>query len=192
MIGCIWCAGKNYALHAKELGQPIEKEPIIFLKSAACIVSKGQIIRLPAFSSHIEYEVEIACLFDQELEISHFTVALDLTARDIQSKAKEKGLPWTLAKSFKQSCPLGTWQLIRDLQNTEFSLHVNGNQRQKGYVKNMLFPLDQLRDYLLKHFPVSAGDILLTGTPEGISTVISGDKAEVYCDKDHLGSWTFA
>jgi len=192
MNGSIWCIGKNFEKHAKELAEPQEKEPIVFLKSSACLVESGKIIHLPTFSSNVQYEVEIACLFDPQLHLSHFTVALDLTARDVQAKAKEKGLPWTLSKSFKQSCPIGKWLPITELSDAEFSLHVNGSLRQKGFIKDMLFSIPKLREYLTQHFPIKEGDILLTGTPEGISTILSGDKADIYYGKLHLGSWTFA
>lgn len=191
MIGSIWCIGKNFEKHAKELSESPEKEPIVFLKSSRCLVESGQAIELPSFSSNVQYEVEIACLFDKNLSLTHFTVALDLTARDVQAKAKEKGLPWTLSKSFKQSCPIGSWLPITQLSNEDFSLHVNGLLRQKGYMKDMLFSIDKLKEYLTEHFPVTEGDILLTGTPEGISTIVSGDKADIYYGNLHLGSWTF-
>lgn len=192
MASSIWCIGKNYALHAKELGQPLEKEPVVFIKSPNCIVEPKKTVHLPSFSKQIEYEVELALLLDDNLRFSHITVALDLTARDVQSKTKENGLPWTLAKSFKESCPLGSWTPFTQDISHDFLLHVNGILRQKGSSKNMIFSFEEIRDYLIKHFPLAAGDIVLTGTPEGISKAAPGDRAEVFLGTSSQGSWTFA
>ena len=191
MSSSIWCIGKNYPLHAKELAEPMEKEPLVFLKSVHCIVGSGEKIDLPSFSSKVEYETELAFLLDENLEFSHITVALDLTARDIQAICKQKGLPWTLAKSFKQSCPLGLWQPYRKKQEIDFSLWVNGALRQKGTSSAMLFSVGNIKNYLKERFPVKPGDVVLTGTPEGISKVIPGDNATVYLGNTIVGSWNF-
>ena len=192
MCSSIWCIGKNYSLHAKELAEPLEKKPLVFLKSPHCLVPPGAKINLPSFSSNIEYETELAFLFDEDLEFSHITVALDLTARDIQSLCKKKGLPWTLAKSFKQACPLGTWLHYKKGDAIDFSLQVNGTLRQKGNSSSMLFSIGDIKKYLKKHFPVRPGDIVLTGTPEGISKVLPGDLASVYLGNTLMGSWSFS
>ncbi|MCX6990362.1 MAG: fumarylacetoacetate hydrolase family protein [Chlamydiae bacterium] len=192
MSTSIWCIGKNYSLHAKELSEPLETEPLVFLKSSHCLVPSGEIIDLPRFSSNIEYEVELAFLFDDALEFSHITIALDLTARDIQSACKEKGLPWTLAKSFKKSCPLGLWHPYKKSGAIDFSLMVNGTLRQKGNSSAMLFSLDDIKKYLKERFPVRPGDMVLTGTPEGISKVLPGDRASVYLENTLMGSWSFS
>jgi len=192
MSSSIWCIGKNYSLHAKELAEPVEKEPLVFLKSVHCLVPSGGKIDLPCFSSNIEYEAELAFLFDEDLEFSQITIALDLTARDIQSVSKKKGLPWTLAKSFKQSCPLGRWLPYKNSEAIDFSLQVNGTLRQNGNSSDMLFSVTDIKKYLKKHFPVRPGDIVLTGTPEGISKVLPGDLASVYLGNTLMGSWSFS
>lgn len=192
MSSSIWCIGKNYSLHAKELAESLEKEPLVFLKSAHCIVPTGAKIELPSFSSNVQYETELAFLFDKDLEFSQITVALDLTARDLQSICKAKGLPWTLAKSFKQACPLGSWMPYKKRAAIDFSLHVNGSLRQKGNSSAMLFSVADINKYLKEHFPVMPGDIVLTGTPENISKVLPGDKATVYLGNTLLGSWSIS
>jgi 2-keto-4-pentenoate hydratase/2-oxohepta-3-ene-1,7-dioic acid hydratase in catechol pathway len=192
MGSTVWCVGKNYLLHAKELNQPTEDEPLIFIKSICCIVNDGSCITLPSFSKHIDYEVELAFLLDENLKFSHVSVALDLTARDVQQECKKKGLPWTLAKSFKQSLPIGKWKKISKENDTYiFSLHVNGQQRQSGSSRDMLFSSEAIRNYLVEKFPLSAKDIVLTGTPQGISQVMPHDSASIFLNEEKVGEWNF-
>jgi 2-keto-4-pentenoate hydratase/2-oxohepta-3-ene-1,7-dioic acid hydratase in catechol pathway len=192
MSSTVWCIGKNYLLHAKELNQPVEDKPIVFIKSSSCIVNETSLIYLPSFSDHIDYEVELALLLDKNLNFSHVSVALDLTARDIQQECKKKGLPWTLAKSFKQSLPIGKWKKLSNGNDPFiFSLFVNGQQRQNGSSSDMLFSIEDLRNYLLERFPLSEGDIVLTGTPQGISQVLPHDCASVFLNGEKVGEWNF-
>lgn len=179
IIRNIWCAVRNYREHARELSNPIPSEPFFFLKAGTCAVFPGEKIRLPVFSNQVEYELEIALQFNEHLSIDRACLALDLTARDLQLKAKTKGHPWTLCKSFKHACPLGPFfPVSEDLKDLNFELHVNGALRQKGNTGEMIFSPKELISYLKAHFPVSPGDLLLTGTPAGISPAKSGDRAE--------------
>ena len=171
----IWAVGRNYQEHAKELGNSVPKDPIIFLKAASCIVTEERAIVLPAFSKDIHHEVEIAIQLDHRLQPSRMTLAIDFTARDIQNQLKSGGLPWTLAKSFKDACALGQWVDIADVDNLTFSLKVNGEIRQQGHTKDMFFSVDKIIDYLKNHFPLTPGDIILTGTPSGVARVQAGD-----------------
>ncbi len=176
--GNFWCVGRNYAAHAEELGNKTQSEPIIFLKAGSSLVSKGQEIELPLWSSEIHHEVELAFLFDENLEFSKLAIAIDLTARDKQTELKSKGLPWSLAKSFKHSCPLSEWISLDDIKsinNLKFTLSVNNQLRQSGNSSNMLTPPETLRKYVLEHFPIEPGDVLLSGTPEGVNCVRPGD-----------------
>src|SRR5687768_621050 len=101
MIQNIWCIGRNYGAHAKELGNAIPEKPLVFLKAGSCVVESGKSFELPSWSYQIHHEVELALRFDKDLNISSACVAIDLTARDLQDDAKKKGLPWTQAKSFR-------------------------------------------------------------------------------------------
>ena len=173
----IWCVGRNYADHAKEMNAPIPKAPLIFLKSAGCLNSSSK-IQLPSWSKEIHHEVELALMIDDSLNISHVTLALDLTARDAQAAAKISGQPWTLAKSFTGACPIGSWLSILDLdplETLQLSLKKNGSVMQTGHVTDMIFKPQILLDYIKLHFPLSAGDIVLTGTPGGVGPILSGN-----------------
>lgn len=175
----IWGVGRNYANHAKEMNAPVPIEPLIFLKSGACMSDSADIL-LPKFSQDIHHEAELAVRIGQNLKPTHLTLALDLTARDLQAKAKSAGQPWTLSKSFIQSCPVGPWTLLppTGLKGLKFHLKVNGALRQTGNANDMIFSIDAILAYLISHFPVMPGDVILTGTPEGVGPVRSGDILE--------------
>ena len=180
LVRNVWCAGRNYADHAKEMKAEIPKAPVIFLKSGTT-VSAGSVIHLPAWSKEIHHELEIAFWLNENLEYSHFTLALDLTARDAQADAKKNGLPWTLAKSFKESCPMGQWldiDSVPNLESLELELKINGETKQLGDVSQMIFSPQTLLNYVKEHFPVAAKDVILTGTPAGVGALKSGDKLE--------------
>lgn len=193
MIRNIWCAGHNYRDHVKEMHSQEPTEPLIFLKAGSCIVASEGSIEVPFFSTHLEYEVELALQFGDSLEVEYISVALDLTARDIHNQCKSKGLPWTLAKSFKGACPLGKSKKIERLDEAEavsFSLTVNGDVKQKGNSSEMIFPCRELVRFVTKHFPVCPGDLLLTGTPVGVGRVTTGDRLAVFLETRQVGAWT--
>ena len=174
----IWCVGRNYADHAKEMGyQQALSEPLVFLKAGSCLVKSGGTLRLPPWSQDIQHEVEVTFRFGSDLRIDAFTIGLDLTARDQQSKAKKEGQPWTLAKSFRDACALAEWQDLGaiDPQNLAFQLLVNGEVRQRGHTRDMVYSVAQLASYVGERFPVLPGDALMTGTPAGVSPLKPGD-----------------
>lgn len=174
----IWCVGRNYKDHAKELGNPLPKNPLIFLKSGSCLTPNSS-FSIAQNLGEIHYELEVALRFAKDLSFDAYTLALDLTAREQQKLAKEQGTPWTLAKSFKSSCPLGSWQSlthISSLYNKNFNLLLNDKQVQTANTNEMLFDFNRLASYILSHFPVEAGDILLTGTPAGVGALKPGDQ----------------
>ena len=194
-----WCVGRNYADHAKELGNEIPEEPIVFLKSGGTVISNSvsnsvsssvlnsvssSEINLPNWAQEIHHEIEIAFQFDGNFKFSNVALALDLTERKVQRESKTKGLPWTKAKSFRGSCPLGTTKpivfetLILESQDWELQLWVNGQLRQSGKISQMLFSPQVLSKYILKIYPVEPGDWLLTGTPAGVGPLIKGDQLE--------------
>lgn len=189
----IWAVGRNYADHAKELGNAVPSEPFIFIKAGGTLVANESVFTLPAFSNDVHHECEIAFRFDSRLELSEMTLALDLTARDAQAKAKAAGLPWSLAKSFKQSCPIGPFvNVAADLRNIQFTLKVNGEIRQTGHSKDMIFDVAALKAFVLSRFPVEPGDLLLTGTPAGVSALKEGDRLEAEIPGVLKARWSVA
>lgn len=177
IIRNIWAIGRNYADHAKELGNEIPSEPLIFLKAGSCVVQTTEVV-LPAWTVEVHHEVELALQFDERLEVHKAAVALDLTERHFQNQLKAKGSPWTLAKSFTGACPLSSFfavDTISELKNLDILLSVNGQLRQKGNTSQMIFSIDQQLEYIKEHFPVCPGDLLLTGTPAGVGPLQRGD-----------------
>jgi 2-keto-4-pentenoate hydratase/2-oxohepta-3-ene-1,7-dioic acid hydratase in catechol pathway len=179
----IWGIGRNYADHAKELGNAApakgSDEPLVFLKAGSSVVLPGHAIRLPTWSRDVHHEVEVAVRFGHGLKLAQYAVALDLTARDAQSRLKASGQPWTLAKSFTDSCPLGPLHPIDeglDLQALDFWLDVNGERRQTGSTREMAFSVAEIAHYVRARFPVEEGDLLLTGTPAGVGALRPGDR----------------
>jgi 2-keto-4-pentenoate hydratase/2-oxohepta-3-ene-1,7-dioic acid hydratase in catechol pathway len=164
---------------------------MIFLKSGSSVVPNEGRIRLPKFSSDIHHECELAFRFDEQLRLSEMTLALDLTARDAQAKLKANGHPWTLAKSFKASCPIGPFvQAPADVQNIRFVFRVNGEMRQSGHSADMIHSVERLRSFVIERFPVVPGDLLLTGTPKGVSALNAGDRLEAEVEGVLLAKWT--
>jgi acylpyruvate hydrolase len=194
----IWAVGRNYSEHAEELNNPVpesNEDPMIFLKAGSCVVENEKTFSLPDFTADIHHECEIAFRFGAGLKLTEMTLALDLTAREVQAKLKEKQHPWTLAKSFKAACPIGP--LVRipndlDLENIAFSFAVNGEIRQSGNSKDMINSVHKLREYVLSRFPVAEGDLLLTGTPKGVGLLRKGDRLAAEIAGLLRASWDIA
>jgi 2-keto-4-pentenoate hydratase/2-oxohepta-3-ene-1,7-dioic acid hydratase in catechol pathway len=175
-----WCVGRNYSEHAKELGNTIPDRPLIFSKSRGTLQKNSELVIDPHVQS-FHHELEIVLLLNKDLEISHWTLGLDFTDRTTQNELKSKGEPWELCKSFKGSTALGPWQKLAnldDLNSFQFQLEVNDQIRQRGHVKDMIFPPLILLSYLKKHFPMEAGDAVFTGTPAGVAALKSGDRVK--------------
>lgn len=171
----IWAVGRNYADHAHELGNEVPKEPLVFLKSGSTATEKNVII-LPEWTILVHHELEIALRWDENRQLSDMTLALDLTERHFQDQLKKKGAPWTLAKSFKDSCPVAKeWVPYVEGTNYSIELYVNDILRQQGFANQMIFSTKTLKKYLEAHFPVEPGDFLLTGTPSGVGPILRGD-----------------
>lgn len=205
----IWAVGRNYEEHAKELGNllsPAGTVPMVFLKSTGAVVPNGRKVQLPTWSKEVHHELEIALRLgidsQQKLFVNAFTIALDLTARDTQAQLKKDGHPWTLAKSFKNSCPLGDWvsatklgrnndDVLTALSDLEFTLKVNEVERQHGFTKNMIHKLDNLLRYIADRFPVEDGDVVLTGSPEGVAALKPGDHAVAEIVGFTKANWDF-
>lgn len=192
MIQNIWAVGRNYAEHAKELGNEIPTEPMIFLKAGSTASLASKDLHLPAWDSEIHHEVELALQFDENLQIDEACIALDLTDRKKQNELKAKGHPWTLAKSFKDSCPLSNFFPVNDLEelkNLEITLKINNEIRQKGNTNQMIFKIEDLINFVKKHFPVMPGDLLLTGTPSGVGPIKKGDILEAELKTKMMHTW---
>jgi 2-keto-4-pentenoate hydratase/2-oxohepta-3-ene-1,7-dioic acid hydratase in catechol pathway len=190
-VGKIVCLGRNYVDHIKELGNEIPSSPVIFIKPASSIVLAGEQIRIPDYSSDCHHEVELAVLIgktgsrlkeaDAMDVVAGYGVAIDLTLRDVQSRLKEKGLPWEIAKGFDTACPLSDFipaTEVSDPHNLQLTIKVNGEIRQDGNTRLMMRTIPRFISEASAIFTLQPGDILLTGTPAGVSRILSGDQVE--------------
>ncbi|MDP1675740.1 MAG: fumarylacetoacetate hydrolase family protein [Bacteroidota bacterium] len=184
----IFCVGQNYADHAKEMGGIPQKEPIIFLKPTSAIIENGEKIVIPKMSNNVHHEVELTVLIGKQGKnipqsealnyVAGYGVGLDMTMRDKQSEAKKAGNPWAVAKGFDTSAALSPFieaSKISNPQDLEIKLSVNGTLRQHSNTKNMIYTIDVLISYLSSVFTLEEGDIIYTGTPEGVAQVVAGD-----------------
>jgi 2-keto-4-pentenoate hydratase/2-oxohepta-3-ene-1,7-dioic acid hydratase in catechol pathway len=170
----VWCVGRNYSEHAKELGNTVPDKPLFFLKSSSALFQKPT-LPFPEHVLSLHHELELAFRFDHYLRISHVALALDLTDRQRQNELKSKGEPWTLAKSFKNSCPISPWFAFDPNEIYSFELFVNGLTKQAGEMNQMIFKWPELVSFLKLHFPLAENDILLSGTPAGVGSLSRGD-----------------
>ncbi len=185
----IFCIGRNYSEHAKELNNPVPTSPVVFIKPTSSICYSGENLIIPSQSSRVDHEIEVVLVVGlggkniSELEahkhISHVGVGLDFTARDLQDKAKEKGLPWSIAKGFDTFSAIGNFEKIETLSGEfHLELKINGEVRQKGHTGEMIFSLASLVSFLSGIFTLSPGDLIFTGTPAGVGPLNPGDKIE--------------
>ncbi len=178
-VRTIYCVGRNYALHAKELGNAVPSEPLLFLKPASAVLLSGGTLKLPARSQRVDHEVEVVVGIAKG-DARRYAIGIDLTARDLQAEAKKKGDPWTLAKGFKGFAALG--RFVEAKPPFTFSLSVNGAVRQKGDTRDMVFAIDALLQYIDRTFGLGEGDLVYTGTPEGVAPLSAGDAIEAALD----------
>ena len=195
----IICIGKNYAEHIKEMNSAMPDEPVFFMKPDTAVIKNGQPFYYPGFSKEIHHEVELIVKINKpgkniETEFAHkyyneIGIGIDFTARDIQMKCKEKGLPWEKAKAFDGSAALGEFidkKQFTDMNNINFHLTINGNTVQKGNTKDILFSFDIVIAYVSKFITLKTGDLIYTGTPEGVGNVKIGDRLEAYIENKKL------
>ena len=184
----IICVGRNYVDHIKELNNQRPDSPVIFLKPETSIINKKHPFFIPNFSKDVQYEVEILVKINRlgkaiSTEFSHkyynhIGLGIDFTARDIQNILKNKGLPWEKSKAFDGSALIGNWinkSEIPDLNNINFNLEKNGNIVQLGNTSKMLWNIDELISEISKYFTLKIGDIIFTGTPDGVGRVDEND-----------------
>lgn len=190
----IICIGRNYAEHAKELGNEIPENPVIFMKPDTAVLKKGSDFYIPEFSEDIHYELEVVLkiskggkYIQEEKAGNHFdeiALGIDFTARDLQTKLKEKGLPWELAKGFDGSAVISDFYKKEDydLKNLQFSLLKNKEEVQNGNTSLMLFSPEKIIAFVSKYFTLKTGDLIFTGTPKGVGKVAENDILEAYLE----------
>jgi acylpyruvate hydrolase len=193
------CIGRNYSEHAKELNNPLPEEPVFFLKPDTSVVKDNAPFYHPEFSNDIHHEVELVLRVSKAGKhigeafalnyIDAISVGIDFTARDIQQKCKEKGLPWEKAKAFDGSAPVGTFIPFVADKEYDFSLKINGELRQSGNSCDMLFSFRKIIAYVSQFVTLKTGDLIFTGTPAGVSRVAIGDKLEAILDQQSLLSF---
>jgi 2-keto-4-pentenoate hydratase/2-oxohepta-3-ene-1,7-dioic acid hydratase in catechol pathway len=188
-VGKIVCVGRNYAEHAKELGNEIPAKPVLFLKPPSAIIYSGDNIVYPDFSNEMHHEVELVLLIGEKISkanlqeaesvIIGYGVGLDMTLRDLQSEAKKKGHPWTISKCFDTSAVVSDFVLKENytlILDEEVSLSVNGVIKQKDRLNKMIFSPAQIVEYISSLMILEEGDLIFTGTPKGVGKVNRGDK----------------
>lgn len=192
IIRNIWAVGRNYADHARELGNEVPSQPMIFLKAGSSASVNGNEILLPWWTEDVHHEVELALKFGPGLQIIEGAVALDLTERKLQNELKKAGHPWTLAKSFNEACAVSAFFTLKNLDDVAdrgVQLWVNDELRQDGRTSQMIFGLRTLVDYVLERFPVCPGDLLLTGTPAGVGPLRAGDVVKARIEDEITHVW---
>ncbi|WP_312761972.1 fumarylacetoacetate hydrolase family protein [Epilithonimonas sp.] len=194
----IICIGRNYSEHAKELGNEVPEDPVIFMKPDTAVLKKGSDFYIPEFSDDVHYELEVVLKISKggkyirkEAASKHYEeigLGIDFTARDLQSKLKNKGLPWELAKGFDGSAVLSDFVSKEnyDLQNLNFSLAKNQQVVQNGNTKDLIFNFDDIISFASQYFTLRVGDLIFTGTPQGVGKVSENDFLEAYLENQKM------
>ena len=190
-VGTMYCIGRNYADHAREMNAPLPEAPLVFLKPPAAFISDGSVVSMPLFSSNIHHEVELVVVIGKDVEsitperalscVAGYGVGIDFTARDIQAKAKENGEPWAVSKGFKGSAPVSVLVPAEQIEQPSIlniALKVNGQLRQRGQLDLMERSVEELICYVAGVFSLRRGDCIFTGTPAGVSKIEAGDEIE--------------
>ena len=195
----IICIGRNYVKHIEELQNERPDEPVIFLKPDTAVIPKKFPFVIPPFSNEVQHEVEILVKINKvgkyiEPKFAHkyydeIGLGIDFTARDVQNKLKEKGLPWEKAKGFDGSAFISEFlpkNLFSSVENITFELQKNGESAQKGNTSHMLWRIDEIIAHISQYFTLKKGDIIFTGTPEGVSAVKPDDVLEGFIENKKL------
>ncbi|TRZ78825.1 MAG: FAA hydrolase family protein [Chitinophagaceae bacterium] len=197
----IFCIGRNYVAHAHELGNEVPTSPVIFMKPSTAVLAEGKNFTIPSFTNDLHYEGELVLRVSKEGKnlkapnvldyCDAITVGIDFTARDLQNKLKEKGLPWEKAKAFDDAAILGKWTPLTAAilaSPIHFSLHKNGRMVQDGDSSLMIFPLATILESLTEYFTIYPGDLIYTGTPVGVGPTNKGDVFEGYFEANQVFS----
>jgi acylpyruvate hydrolase len=185
----IICIGRNYAEHAKEMKSEVPTEPVFFMKPDTALLKDNEPFYFPDFTKDLHHEIEVVLKISKvgkhiaeafaHKYYEELSVGIDFTARDLQAQCKAKGLPWEKAKSFDGSAPIGKFvkkSELGDLQNLHFDLSINNELRQKGNTNDLLFSFDKVIAYVSQFVTLKVGDLIYTGTPEGVGPIAIGDK----------------
>jgi 2-keto-4-pentenoate hydratase/2-oxohepta-3-ene-1,7-dioic acid hydratase in catechol pathway len=185
------CIGRNYVEHAKELGNEVPEEPVIFMKPKSALLQQNMPFYYPAFTNELHYECEVVLriskngkYISEENANQYYdaiSVGIDFTARDVQSELKKKGLPWEKAKAWDNSAVLGSWNTVAadlDRKNIVFSMKKNGEVVQSGNTRDMIHGFDQIIAHVSNYFSLNIGDVIFTGTPKGVGECSVGDELE--------------
>ncbi len=195
----IICIGMNYKKHAKELGNPIPEKPVYFMKPDSALVIRNRPFFYPDFSADVHHEIEIVLKINRLGKsvskqyagryFSEIALGVDFTARDVQAECRKKGLPWEISKGFDYSAPVSRFVPVNesgDIHNLDFRLDVNGNTVQAGNTGDMIFTFEEIIAYVSKFMTLKTGDLIFTGTPEGVGPVKPGDRLEGYLGERKL------
>jgi len=190
-VGKILCLGRNYPEHAREMKAEIPSTPVVFLKPSTAIVYDGESVVIPPVSSDAHHEIELVVVIGRDgrditaatsmEHVAGYAVGLDMTLRDVQTEAKKKGLPWTAAKGFDTSAPLSAAVragAVGDPHALTLELRVNGAVRQHSSTSAMILKIPEIIAYCSTLFTLEAGDLIFTGTPEGVGRVVHGDRLD--------------
>ncbi|MGN6638280.1 MAG: fumarylacetoacetate hydrolase family protein [Mucilaginibacter sp.] len=191
--------GRNYAEHAKELNNPVPAVPVIFMKPDTALLRENRPFYHPDFSEEVHHEIELVLKvckegkhINEKFASGYFDeigLGIDFTARDVQQRHKEKGLPWELAKAFDGSAPISPFvpkSKFSDLYNINFKLDINGETRQIGNTKDLLFSFERIIAFVSKYITLKKGDLIFTGTPEGVGKVNIGDHLQAYLEDEKM------
>jgi acylpyruvate hydrolase len=189
----IICIGRNYSEHAKELNNPLPGEPVFFMKPDTSLIINNKPFFYPPFTNDLHHEVELVVQINKvgktiaekfaHRYYSEIGIGIDFTARDLQQKAKEKGLPWELAKAFEGSAPISKFiklDTLPDRKKIPFHLDLNGETVQSGFSDEMIFSIDKIIAYISQFFPLKTGDLIFTGTPAGVGPVKINDRLQAW------------
>jgi 2-keto-4-pentenoate hydratase/2-oxohepta-3-ene-1,7-dioic acid hydratase in catechol pathway len=199
----IICIGRNYAEHAKELGNSVPESPVIFMKPKSALVTPGMSFYYPAFTNELHYECELVFRISKNGKYingkyawqyySEMTLGIDFTARDVQNELKKKGLPWEKAKAFDQSAVVGRFIKVENQVKNGgilFQLKKNGETVQSGNSDHMIFSVDEILTDASQYFTLNIGDLVFTGTPSGVGEAVVGDLFEAYLGEEKLLDFT--
>ena len=195
----IFCVGRNYADHAKELGNAVPDEPVIFMKPKSALLQAHTPFYYPEFTNELHYECELVLRISKNGKYIQdkfagkyydaVTVGIDFTARDIQNELKSKGLPWEKAKAWDNSAVIGKWVPVADIKSKKeinFGLYKNKELVQQGNSNRMIYNFDYLISYISNFFSINIGDLVFTGTPAGVGEVVVGDELEGFMGDQNL------
>jgi 2-keto-4-pentenoate hydratase/2-oxohepta-3-ene-1,7-dioic acid hydratase in catechol pathway len=190
-IGKVVCLARTYKKHAREMNTEVTKDPLLFLKPASSVIFNNESIFIPKMSNCLHHEVELGIVIGKKCKnikqeealdyVLGYLIALDITARDIQSEAKKNGWPWTISKGFDTFLPISEVVLkenVSNPNNLEISLKVNGKMKQNSNTKNMIYSIERIIKFISNIMTLERGDLIITGTPEGVEEIVEGDLLE--------------